>query len=272
MDTQAYIQSGILESYVLGLATAEEIAEVEAMKLQYPEVEKAMYDFIISLEREAIENGVTPPAEVKDRIMSAIKDEDFAAPVVNIGRDNEEHLEIALKTLRPWRMMAAASVILLIVSAAFNFYLYNQYDNKNEAYQALLSERNTLQANNQLYQTHLHEWENAAAMMADPAMATVKMKGIPGKEANMATIFWDTRNKDVYVMPNKLQAPSPGKQYQLWAIVDGKPVDAGILDQDCNGVCKMKNIPKAEAFAITLENAGGSSAPTLTAMFVQGIV
>jgi anti-sigma-K factor RskA len=34
----------------------------------------------------------------------------------------------------------------------------------------------------------------------------------------------------------------------------------------------MKNIPKAEAFAITLEKAGGSPTPTLTAMYVMGKV
>jgi anti-sigma-K factor RskA len=63
----------------------------------------------------------------------------------------------------------------------------------------------------------------------------------------------------------------PGKQYQLWAIVDGKPVDAGMVG-DCEGLCKMKVINRAEAFAITLEKEGGSSAPTLTAMYVMGKV
>ena len=35
---------------------------------------------------------------------------------------------------------------------------------------------------------------------------------------------------------------------------------------------KMKNIPKAQAFAITLEKAGGSAAPTLEQLFVMGNV
>lgn len=272
MDIQAYIQSGIIESYILGLTTAEEAAEVEALKLQYPEVNDAIHEFSLLLEEHALKNSINPPPNMKERIMAAIREEDLVKPPVLKKRDNEDYFAITQNSIRPWRMAAAAAVILLIVSAALNFYLYRQYNNKNEAYQALLSERNTLQANNQVYQTHLREWENAAAMMADPGMATVKMNGIPGKESNMATIFWDTRNKDVYVMPNKLQAPSAGKQYQLWAIVDGKPVDAGTLSPDCTGVCKMKNIPKAEAFAITLENAGGSTTPTLATMLVHGAV
>jgi anti-sigma-K factor RskA len=108
-------------------------------------------------------------------------------------------------------------------------------------------------------------------MMADPAMKMVKLPGIPGKGDNMATVFWDTKSKDVYLMANKLPKPTIGKQYQLWALVDGSPVDAGILDVAAN-VCKMKTIPKAQGFAITLENAGGSPTPTMDAMYVMGKV
>jgi len=39
---------------------------------------------------------------------------------------------------------------------------------------------------------------------------------------------------------------------------------------DCAGLCKMNVIDHAEAFAITLEKAGGSSTPTVTAMYVMG--
>jgi hypothetical protein len=51
VDIQVYIQSGIIESYVLGLASAEEIAELEAMRLQYPEVDEAIFRFLKCLKR-----------------------------------------------------------------------------------------------------------------------------------------------------------------------------------------------------------------------------
>jgi len=74
-----------------------------------------------------------------------------------------------------------------------------------------------------------------------------------------------------HLLANKLpQAPS-GKQYQLWALVDGKPVDAGMIG-DCNGLCRLKNIPRAQAFAITLEREGGSPTPTMDQMYVLGKV
>lgn len=270
MDIQAYIQSGIIESYVLGLASAEEMAELETLQLQFPEVGQSIAAFSQLLEDRALEDAIPPPLNVKAKVMAAIKDEQNLQPVIMLPRDIDE--QVSNPRFQLWRMLAAASVILFIISAGLNFYLYKMYNRKNDAYQALLSEKNTLYTNNQIYQTHLQQWQNSAEVMADPAMAVIKMPGTPGKEQHLATIYWNTKNKDVYVMANKLPQPAKGKQFQLWALVDGKPVDAGVLDHDCQGVCKMKNIPKAQAFAITLENEGGSPTPTMKQMYVLGKV
>lgn len=270
MDIQAYIQSGIIESYVLGLTSAEESAEVERLRKQYVEVEEAVNNFSLAIEDTAFENAITPSADLKAKIMSTIQDERFdSSDQHNLQSPEQETLVVPYSNMRWWRMVAAASIILLIVSAAVNYYLYNQYSNNKEAYQALLSERETLQANNEIYRTQLTEWQSAAAMIADSGMAMIKLHSTKGKD-DAATVFWDTQTKDVYVMVNKLPDPKTGKQYQLWAMVDGKPVDAGILNPSCSSVCKMKNIPKAEAFAITLEKEGGSSTPNLKALLVMG--
>jgi anti-sigma-K factor RskA len=53
-------------------------------------------------------------------------------------------------------------------------------------------------------------------------------------------------------------------------LVNGKPVDVGLLTADCNGLCKLKTIPEAQAFAITLENKGGSATPHLDQLYVMG--
>lgn len=263
---------------MLGLASAEETAEIEELRLQHPELNQAIESFSVMFENEALQNAITPPAYVKQNIMSAIKKDEIKTAQPSISPIDTNHANSSqsesgqVKTLKLWRMVAAASLILLITSAASNAYLYSRYKQKNEAYLALLTERNTLQANNRVYQTRYQEWESAKKMMADPAMAMIKMNGVAGKENSMATVFWNTKSKDVFIMPNNLPQPAHGKQYQLWALVDGKPVDAGVLDPYCTGACKMKNIPKANGFAITLEKEGGSPTPTLEAMYVKGNV
>ncbi|RZK28201.1 MAG: anti-sigma factor [Hymenobacter sp.] len=65
----------------------------------------------------------------------------------------------------------------------------------------------------------------------------------------------------------------PGKQYQLWALDNGKPVDAGVLTAATtagSGLQQMKDIASAQTFAMTVEPTGGSAGPTLTTMTVVG--
>ncbi|HLX91581.1 MAG TPA: anti-sigma factor, partial [Puia sp.] len=124
-------------------------------------------------------------------------------------------------------------------------------------------------------QTRLQNYESALNMMKDPAMLTVKMSSVPTSPSpgSMATVYWDTRTKDVYLLANNLPVANAEKQYQLWAIVDGTPVDAGMVDLSAGmSFVRMKNIPRAQAFAITLEKQGGNKTPTMSAMFVMGKV
>ncbi len=262
MDIKAYIESGVIESYVLGMAEAQEAAELERLSRQYPEIRKAIDEFEIALEKQALAGAVAPPAHIKKQLLGTLEFE------------KEARTQSTRVVAFGWsRYIAAASVLLLVASAALNVYFYNEFKSTSTAYQALLVEKNSLFAQNQNIQTKMLDLYSNMQMMSDPSFVKVSMSGstIPGKEGNLATVFWDTKSKDVYLLPNKLaQAPSD-KQYQLWAIVDGKPVDAGLI-ADCAGLCKMKNIPIATMFAITLEPKGGSTAPHLDQMYVAGKV
>jgi anti-sigma-K factor RskA len=258
VDVKAYIESGVIESYIMGMADEQEVSELMQLAAQHPEIKAALYEAEASLEAFAMANATPPPPDVKTAVFAAIAHEFAPATEAKIVRFNV-------------RWVAAAAVILLVVSSSLNIYFYNRFKETTDQYQALVLQKNTLQANNQIMQTKSLDLYNSMQMMTDPAMLKVAMPGIVGKENSYATVFWDTKSRDVYILPNKLAQPAKGKQYQLWAIVDGKPVDAGMIS-NCAGLCKMKNIPKASMFAITLEQEGGSPVPTLSEMYVAGKV
>lgn len=266
MNIQDYIESGIIETYALGMADAQEAAEFEQLCREYPAVKLALEAFEASLEQQALSHAIPPPAAIKQRLMSELAAEfvHLSAPIIS-----EPAKVVQLNSFSKYA--AAASVILLVISGGMNVYFYSKFKETANQYQALVVEKNSLQANNQIMQTKTLDLYNSMQMMTDPTMQKVAMPGIAGKESSYATIFWDMKSKDVYLLPNKLPQAAPGKQYQLWAIVDGKPVDAGMIS-DCAGLCKMKNIPNASMFAITLEKQGGSASPTLTEMYVAGKV
>lgn len=273
MNTREYIESGIIESYVLGMASPEEAAELESLCLQFPEIKAALTAFEETLEKNAMANAIPPPPSIKKALLKELESSftktSLPEELSHVTLPTQPTPVVAMNNFS--RYFAAAAIILLVVSGGLNIYFYSKFTQTTQQYQALLLEKNTLQANNQIMQTKSLDLFNSMQMMADPNMQKIAMPGIAGKENNYATVFWDAKSKDVYILPNKLPQPAQGKQYQLWAIVDGKPVDAGVLG-DCAGLCKMKNIPTASMFAITLEKEGGSPTPTLTEMYVAGKV
>jgi anti-sigma-K factor RskA len=270
VNVQEYILSGIVESYVLGIASPEDSAEFERMCAAHSEVRAARNAFELALEETLLMQRLEPPRELKSRIFSEIGME-----------KNEQTPQIrpAKPTLVPRigfaRYVAAASLILLAGSVLLNLYLLNQYKKSIAQYKELVATETNVVSANQVLQTKLESYENALGVMKNPLMAIVKMPGVStGPDpSGMATVYWNTSSKDVYLLVNQLPKPVADKQYQLWAIVDGKPVDAGIFDVG-EGVSfvKLKTIQNAQAFAVTLEKKGGSSAPTMEAMYVMGKV
>ncbi len=264
MDTKEYIESGVIEAYVLGMATAEESAELETLRKQYPEVSQAVLEFEEHLERVAMSNPEAAPAAVKRNLDQLLAGE---------FKSNENGKVVTMPatsyTKPLWKYVAAASVVLLVGSSILNFYLYDQYQSSDKKYSNLLAQQTTMQARIDVMNTKLNGMDESMRIISDPTMKLVSMPSAKTGENFLATVFWDTKTKDVYLLNNSLPQAPKGKQYQLWALVNGQPVDAGTMDL-CAGVCHMKNIPNAQAFAITLEKQGGSATPDLSQLYVLG--
>lgn len=60
-----------------------------------------------------------------------------------------------------------------------------------------------------------------------------------------------------YVSESSLPALPDGRTYQLWAVVDGRVISAGVLGQDPEVVPFRVDPSGLEALAITEEIAGG---------------
>ncbi len=271
MDIQEYISGGAIESYVLGVASADDVREVETLAAQHPEIRAAIAAFEEALERQAIANGVPPPDTLKKRVMDALAKEGMITSGTETNVEAREPAKVISLTAAPkgikWlRGAIAASIILLLGSAILNFYFYSQYKKYSKDYADLLVANGAVTAKNDVLQASYN-------MLKDTSITQVKMgPSSPERGGAMATVLWDKNGSDVYLMVNNLPQHPADKQYQLWAIVDGKPVDAGMLQMnETEGLLKMKNIKgNVQAFAITLEKKGGSPTPDMKQMYVVG--
>ena len=253
MNIQEYISSGIIENYVLGLTTAQESSDVLSMAAKYPEVKAEIDAVENTLQTFLQKQAVTPPAYLKEKIITAI-DKKVDGKIIKMQSVEPQ------KNILQW--LAVAASILLIISASVNIYFYSDL-NKTQLAITELSNKNSILADNlAAINTNYNQSKEQLAFIKDPMNKMVRLAGTPKSPNALVHIFWNTKTKQVYAEINTLPQAPDSMQYQLWAIADGKPVDAGMITLVTDSVLfKMKDIPNAQAFAITLEKKGGSQTP-----------
>ena len=138
----------------------------------------------------------------------------------------------------------------------------------------LISQNQKLASENIINSARYKEADKRLALFNKPGNKTIKLSGLPIAPHASVLVQWNSVSGDLFISGNNLPALPSGKQYQLWAIIDGKPVDAGIvsLDAEINGIYEMNKISKAQAFAVSLEKEGGSLVPTMEAIYVMGSI
>ena len=109
MNIPEYISSGIVESYVLGLASPEERAEFERICSAHKEVLMAREAFEKQLENGLQQQRVSPPRELKSSILSRIGMEEVEKPLAKLPEK-----PVLIPRAGFPRMVAAASLILLL--------------------------------------------------------------------------------------------------------------------------------------------------------------
>jgi anti-sigma-K factor RskA len=266
MDIKAYIESGILESYALGLCNEQEAREVETLCLHYPEVKDELDKISHAVNDYASLHAKAPAPTVKRQVFEAIDRLTAQSPATGTT--------FTVLALKRYRFAVAASVALFVLSMVGNIIIYTKYKAASEQVISLNAEKNQLAEQMKTNQVKMDQMHNDMAILSNPVVAKVMMKGVEKSPESMAMVYWNKESKEVFIEVKKLPMPAPGKQYQLWAIVDGKPVDAGMITmtEGDSALHKMKDFNTAQAFAITLEKEGGSPVPTLSEMYVMGQV
>jgi anti-sigma-K factor RskA len=271
-DLKAYIESGILELYVLGDVTPAEKLQVEEMASKHPAIKAELDEIERSMELYAEENAIEPSEHLRSRILGSL--------LTNFGDDNnfptQTHVEREkVVVMQPdkeketnfYKYAFAACLALLLASAVALYNLYSRLNDTN-------TQLSAMQAQNQHFSNTVSAKDNELNLLRDTSYKLIHLRGTAkSPESIMTVAFSPSKQKVVIDMEGlKLPANDQNHQYQLWALVGGKPVDLGVFDAtaDSSGFKNMKAIASADAFAVTLEPRGGSTSPTLSEMVVLG--
>ena len=265
MDINNYISSGILEDYVLGLLPLAEAREVERHAVEYPEIKSALRAIEDSLEQYAQLHAVTPPDHLKAKILQRFSS--GTTPTPSARSDNGG--TTSGSGLLPWILGG-----LLAFATGYALYISQQNNHLQEQIIAGQTQLERVEMACDTIQSQLLQTEAQLNILRSPDNQSIIMKGTEAHPEAIAAVHWNKIQQQNYLDVINLPTPPSDKQYQLWAIVEGKPVDMGVFDVNVESgtFVSVPFINTPQAFAITLEDLGGKPQPNLEQLYVIGNV
>jgi anti-sigma-K factor RskA len=258
VDIKTYISSGVIEAYVTGTISPEESAILECVMKNNAEVKNAVLDTQQILEKWATSQAVEPPAHLEAAIRSKLT---FGDTELSDGKvitlNPKTSTETPRNNFTTWMKVASIAVLFGLG------YMGYELGSKSAQIEKIAQ-------NNTALSTKVSQLEGINSILLNSKK--IQLKGVEKHPDMLAEVYWDS-SKKVYLDIKNLPAAPTGKQYQLWAIVEGKPVDMGMYSKNTDSkIQAMKSVEKPQAFAITLEKEGGNATPTMEEMYVMGTI
>jgi anti-sigma-K factor RskA len=259
LNIDEYISSGILEAYALGELSAAEQTAVEKNLVQYPVLCEELRLIEAVQEQLLLKVAMQPNASVKAKLFARIDVKKSETKVVTL------HSFV-------WKYATAASLALAFLASFIAYDYYNRWRATENNLTTLLAQNQQMAQDYNTVNQRLDKIQSDMHVVGNPEFNRVVMRGTPNAPDAIAYVYWSAQTKEVFLSIQHLKQLSNNNQYQLWAIVDGKPVDAGVFDASTAGLLKMKEMTGAIKFAITVEPRGGREMPSLETMQVVGDV
>ena len=251
-----FLNSGLLEKYLLGDTTSVETETVESFISKYPEVQNAYTTLQYNLEIVAKNNAVEAPKNILDSILEELDDK----PVIQLNTS---------KKYKTWYKFSVAASIIAFLFAGTSYLFYHQNQRLNEENQVVVDEifdlRSDIAANNKKLDNIMHQFKE----LNDPNTYKYIMQG-NNRARNLKTVAY-INPKEKTSMIDVVSLPKlPEEQcYQIWAELQGKMVSLGILTEADR---QLKIIPYTEnalALNITIEPKGGNTVASINNMVAE---
>jgi anti-sigma-K factor RskA len=123
-------------------------------------------------------------------------------------------------------------------------------------------------------ENRLSSMSRVVAAIGAPLVRTLALAGQGDFRNAMAKAYLDPESGQLIVYAHNLPPVPDGRTYQLWVIVDKRPISAGLLRADAQGEAKYDagRLPMggSVSVAVTLEPAGGAPQPTGPLVLAEG--
>ncbi len=238
---KTFLESDLLEKYLLGNTTEMETLRVEQYIAMYPEVRNTYNELQDNLETFAKLHAIKSPEGLKEKIVARIRSE----------RNGRKKF---------FRYAIAASVAAVMFASA-SYFFYNQNQNLQEENTVVSNKIKLLEAD---MKQQLEDVRNQFIVLNNPQTKKYNVNGNRKAKELKAVAYINPVKKLSYINVSKLPNLPENQCFQMWAEVNGEMLNLGIIQEAANGQNLMA-LPYAENAVsyITIEPEGGNLNPTV---------
>lgn len=236
-----FLDSDILERYLLADTTEMETLQAEQYIAMYPEVRKVYNELQENLETYAKLHAVASPEGLKEKIVARIRSE-------RLGRKKFFRYAIA-----------ASFAAVMFAGASYFFWEQNQS----------LQEENIMVSNKiklleEDMKQQLEDVRNQFIVLNNPQTRKYNVNGNRKAKELKAIAYINPVKKLSYINVKKLPNLPEDQCFQMWAEVNGQMLNLGIIESTTNSDNLMA-LPYAKNAVgyITIEPKGGNENPTV---------
>ncbi len=240
-----FLETDLLEKYLLGATSREETSRVERYIVMYPEVRKQYEELQENLEAYVQMHALPSPEGLKAKILQRIRKEDR-------GR-------------RKIRRFAIAASVAAFIFAGSSYFFWDQNQSLQDENILVNNRIQNLEAD---MKQQLEDVRNQFIVLNNPQTRKYFVNGNDKARDLKAVAYVNPVKKLSYINVRNLPNLPEDQCYQMWAEVNGEMVNLGIMKKIENKD-KLLALPYGENAIsyITIEPEGGNTSPT-----VQNIV
>jgi anti-sigma-K factor RskA len=236
-----FLDTDLLEKYLLGTTTLEESMQVERYIAMYPEVRKTYDELQANLETFAKLYALKTPEGLKTKILNRIKAQ-------NTGR-------------RKFQRYAIAASITALLFAGSSYFFWNQNQNLQDENVIVNNKIRTLEED---MKEQLEDVRNQFIVLNNPQTKKYTVNGNKKAKELKAVAYINPVKKLSYINVRSLPNLPDNQCYQMWAEVNGEMVNLGVI-KNIDDKDRLRPLPYAENAVgyITIEPQGGNDTPTV---------
>lgn len=241
-----FLNSNLLDKYLIGQTTTSESVEVEYYINTYPEVIKVYEQLQDKLELSAQINAVKAPKNALDNILNALEEE---TPVIPMQPK---------KPRKKWFSLAIAASVAALLFAGSSAYLYIQNSNLSNENQVIVDEIFDLRSDIAKNNNRLNDILEQFKQLNNPETEKYVLQGNRSAKDLKTVAYINPKEKKSMIDVVSLPQLPDDQVYQIWADIQGKMVSLGILTEADR---KLQEIPYTEdalGLSISVEPKGGS--------------